>query len=174
MFKVKKILSCIFASALIFSLSSVSAFAADNSIEKENLQTAITEGRTAPVASSPVLTEEKAKEIIDKLNETAETIEVQVTRPSTTKDSIGPQAAVDVAVVKCRPTYGYSKLNGATGHVSVYLDIWVEGGGISALINKVKGYAAFATNVEGVREEINHIPIHPSRLRMLLKKVTLE
>ncbi|MDL1163029.1 hypothetical protein P0100_18500 [Yersinia pestis] len=158
MFNAKRLLSFLLVFALVFSAMGV--VSAEVSPEEKHLQTAITEGRsTTPISE---LSEEEANRVIEKLNETAEVIEVEVTRPSTTPGA--SVQAVDVAVVKVRPTYGFYKVNGVTGHVSVHLEVWVEGGDIATLINRVRGYAAFSTNVEGQREEINYVPFPPNKV----------
>ncbi|MGE6668247.1 hypothetical protein [Paenibacillus xylanexedens] len=166
---VKRFMVMLSALLLVASLFGTAFVSADSVnadsvkvITEENLQRAITEGSSQqPIASIEVSSQEEADRIIKKI-ESIEPIDVEVYRQSDniSTDNVSPQA-VQVAKVRTQPTYTYYQKYGVTGNIEVYLKIWVEGGDIATWISSVKGYAAAATNAEGVRMNINYINFLP-------------
>lgn len=170
MFKSKKIISIILTIVVIVSANCIGVFAAENNNstpEQTNLQKAIRgevreESSKVKLSSIPVGSEEEAAQLIEKLEQTAKIVEVEVTRE---KSNTAQITVADIAKVSCKPTYGYRK-----GHVEVYLEIWVDGGGIDTWLTKCTGYVAAATNIDGVRMKINYTNYFPSKVMYITEE----
>lgn len=117
--KSKRMISIFISIIFIISVNCTGVFAAENNNtpEQMNLQKAILEETSAvKIASIPVSSEEEAAKLIEKLEKTAETIEVEVTRNLSNTDKVEAsenqsnnnlEALSQSGKVNCRPTYIY-------------------------------------------------------------------